>query len=515
MLKKTLALYFLLICHLIFSKDLNISVTNELGVPLENAYISYENTIKKTDQKGITAISSDSNIVNFLVEKMNYKSQQLTVNISNENEIDVVMKNSYDFYINIYKANTGSYAFEKQDLMDEKIKDGLINIYKDGILVKTLDYYGKELGIDLKDDTYNIIVYTIFSEPVTIKNLKFDSKENRYLNIKTQVKSVKISGTIINNNTLLGGAKLTFKKDDKTFVASTGIEGNYDIELPVGNYDLIVEKEGYESIRTAVSVSDVSEFTYNLKEIPSTIKGRVLDSKGVPVGNKAIYIKNNEKEILVNTNDKGYYEAKVYGGLAFVKVNISGFFPTGRVEKIDSLSTKTVDDIYLKERISSLNGTITDGVLPLAGISVKLYDANNSYFGMKKTDSKGYFSFQEIKSGIPYNIVIEDSGYGYYKSNTFVNEDNENRNLSVILNNNDVNFILELKNTTKAFDYSALNVYVNNIKFQPDKNGIINETIKSIKGIENIVVEIPKIGVKNTYKINELGSKPYLITIIF
>lgn len=515
MLKKTLALYFLLICQLIFSKEVSISVTNELGVPLENAYINFENTIKKTDKKGIAVIDTDSNIVSFFVEKTNYKSQQLTINLNNENEIDVVMKNSYDFYINLYKSNSVSYDFQNADLPDETIKDGLINIYKDGNLVKTLDYYGKELGIDLKDGTYNIIVYTIFSEPVTIKSLKFDSQKSKYLNIKTQVKSVKISGIIINNNTLLGGAKLTFKKDDKSFVASTGIEGKYEIELPVGNYDLLVEKEGYESIKTAVSVSSSNDFTYNLKEIPSTIKGRILDSKGTPVGNKSIYIKNNDKEILVNTNDKGYYEAKVYGGLAFVKVNISGFFPTGRVEKIDSLSTKTVEDIYLKERISSLNGTITDGVLPLAGINVKLYDANNSYFGMRKTDSKGYFSFQEIKSGIPYNVVIEDSGYGYYKSNTFVNEDNENRNLSVILNNNDVNFILELKNTTKAFDYSALNVYVNNIKFQPDKNGIINESIKSIKVIENIVIEIPKIGVKNTYKISELGSKPYLITITF
>ena len=63
---------------------------------------------------------------------------------------------------------------------------------------------------------------------------------------------------------------------------------------------------------------------------------------------------------------------------------------------------------------------------------------------------------------------------------------------------------------------SLINDYSNSdAKFQIDKNGIINEVIQSTKEIKNLVIEIPKLGIKKIFELSELGSEPYLITINF
>ena len=516
MIKKTFILFFIFMCFSLFSKDLSIYVTNSSGVSIENAYVTVDEQIKKTDSNGFVQFNLEKSIVNISIEKAPYKSQNLTVSLLEDNNINIILKDSYDYYLNLYEDSNFSYNFSDTSLDKETVKDSIINIYKNGELIKSLDYYGKDLGIDLKKGEYTVVFYTIFTAPYIIENLKFDPKNGSFLNIKVPIKTFDVSGIISSGNELLGGTDISFKDKNKSFSTTSTIEGLYNIKLPPGIYNVSVNKLGYEKFNGILELSNnVEKNSYNLVEIPSVIKGRVLDSKGSPIANENILIKNNGKDIVAKTDDKGFYEVSVFTGLAFVKIDISGFFPTGRVERIDSLSTREVSDIILKERVSSLSGTITDGVLPLAGISVKLYDETEKYMGMKKSDSKGFFSFEEVRSGVKYFLLIDDLNYGYYKSDFFINNDNENRNFTILLNNNDLNFILELKNSSKAFNFNTISVYINNIKFEPDKNGIINETLKSIKLIENITVEIPKLGIKNNYKVSELGSEPHLITITF
>ena len=516
MFKKSFMLLFILCSFVLYSKELSIYVNNSLGVAVQDAYVAIDDQIKKTDLNGYAQFNVEKNIVIISIEKAPYKSQQLTVNLLENSNINIVLKDSYDYYLNIYEDSNFSFGFDKDSLEIETVKDSIINIYKNGELIKSYDYFGKDLGVDLKKGDYTIVFYTIFTAPFVIENLKFDPKNGNFLNIKIPIKTFDVNGLISSNNELLGGAEIIFKDKEKKFSTYSKIDGTYNTKLPPGIYNLSINKLGYEKFKEVVEVSkNIEAKTHNLIEIPSLIKGRILDSKGNFISNESILIKNNGNDILVKTDDKGYYEVSVYTGLAFVKVDISGFFPTGRVERIDSLSTKEVNDIILKERVSSISGTVTDGILPLNGINVKLYDSKEKYFGMKKTDSKGYFYFEEVRSGIEYLLVVDDSNYGYFKSNSFINEDNANKNFTFILNNNNLNFILELKNDLKSFDYSTISVYINNIKFQPDKNGIINETIQSLKEIENLTVEIPKLGMKNIYKISELGSEPHLITIKF
>ena len=516
MLKKTFFFCFIILCINLFSRDFSVKITNEIGIPIDNAYVSLGELIKKSDKNGYAEFSIEENIVSLFIEKSPYKSQTVTVNTLKDNKIEIALKDAYDFYINIYEASDYKYEFNQSSLNKYTIKDSIINIYKNGEMISSYDYYGRDLGMDLKKGDYTVVVYSLFSSPYIIENVKFDTKKAQYLNIELPVKTYNISGIISSTQTLLGGAEISFRDKNRIFNTTSLIDGTYSIRLPSGVYTQIINKLGYETLEKTVNITnELDNLSYNLPEIPSTLKGRILDSKGNPVTNKDISIKNNERNIVVTTDNKGYYEAKVYSGLAFLKIDISGFFPTGKVERIDSLSTKELSDIRLTERIATLTGTITNGILPIAGVSVKLYDEKESYYGMSITDSKGFFNFPEIKSGIKYFLLVDNPNYTLYKSELFLPEDNKNQNFSIILNNNDLSFILELKTNVKSYDYSSLSVYINNIKFQADKNGIINETIKSLKDIESLNIEIPKLNIKKTYKLSELGSEPHLILINF
>lgn len=515
MFKKFFIFILLILCFPIFSKNLLIYINNLEGFPVENAYITVDKEIKKTDVNGFAEFVTEKKVVSVLVEKSPYKSRQIMANVSENTNLSIELKESYDFYFNLYEDSSLNYQFSGSSLEKTTIKESIISIYKNGVLVDTLDYSGKDFGVDLKKGDYTLVVYTFFSSPYVIENLKFDPKKSPYLNISIPLKTYDVSGTISNFTTLLGAVNISFKDNSRTFKTSSSIEGAYSVNIPAGIYGLTMEKIGYTPIKKTITINgNINNLSEQMTEIPSILKGRITDARGNGISNKNINIKNNGKNLVVKTDNKGYYEAKVYSGLAFIKIDIPGFFPTGRVEKIDTLSTKDVGELILKERLSSLSGTITTGILPISGVFVKLFDENNYYFGMTKSDAKGYFSFEEIKSGIKYYLLIDDSNYSFYKSNFFINEDNQNTNFTIILNNNDLNFVLELK-TDKNFDYSSLSVYINNIKFQPDKNGVINETIKSLKKIDNLNIEIPKLGIKSTYKTSDLGEKPYLLTIKF
>ena len=516
MLKKTFFFWFFIFSLAIFAKNISISIVNEGGLPIENAYVSVGDTIKRSNVNGIAEFEINTDIITIFVERSPYKSQSLTVNSKNNEFINVVLKDSYDFYINIYEASDYKYEFGQNKLNRTTVKDSIVNIYKNGEMIFSLDYLGRDLGLDLKNGDYTLIIYSIFSAPYIIENVKFDSKKSQYLNIELPLNTYTVSGLITSSQSLLGGTEIIFTDRNRVLRTFSSINGSYSIRLPAGIYTQRIEKLGYFPLEETVTIKeDKKNLSYNLNEIPSILKGRILDSKGNPIVNREISIKNRDNNLIVSTDENGYYEAEVYPNLAFLKIDISGFFPTGRVERIDPLSTRELGDIRLKERIASLSGTVTNGVLPLAGIWLKLYDDNETYYGMVSTDSRGFFSFPEIKSRINYFLVVDDPNYSYYKSEGFSPEDNKNKNFSIILNNNDVNFVLELKTETKNYDYQSLAVFINNIRFQSDKNGIINETIKSQKSLESITIEVPRLNFKNTYNLKDLGSEPYIITIKF
>jgi hypothetical protein len=127
-------------------------------------------------------------------------------------------------------------------------------------------------------------------------------------------------------------------------------------------------------------------------------------------------------------------------------------------------------------------------------VSIKLYDEKESYYGMSITDSKGFFNFPEIKSGIKYFLLVDNPNYTLYKSELFLPEDNKNQNFSIILNNNDLSFIQELKTNVKSYDYSSLSVYINNIKFQAERNGgytrIMKTSVRRGDSAELAIIEL-------------------------
>lgn len=506
---------FISIVTFTFSYELTMTINNKDGFTLSDVYVTVDNEVKKTDVNGYVSFDTKQAIVSISIEKYPYKTQNLVVNLQSENKLTISLQEDYDFYINLYEGTNFSYGLSNSDFPNPVIKEAIINIYKNNELLYTLDYFGKELGFDLKKGEYSVEVYTLFSEPLYIKNVKFDPKKSKILNIVFPINFNEVKGIIKSSNTLLGDVTVNFTNENKNYKTYTDIEGSYSISLPSSYYTVTYEKNSYEKVTNKLKIDGSIKLPdIELKEIPSFIKGRLTDIDGNPLGEKKITIKNNNSEFEIFTDTDGYYEAKVFQGLSVIKVDISGFFPTGRVEQINNLSTKKIADIKLKERLSSIYGTITNGIIPMANVAVKLYDIDETYIGLSKSDSKGFFTFEKVRSGVPYYLSIDDPNFIPYKSIVFSNSDNENKNFTIILDNHSVNFILELK-SKKTTNFSNLAVYINGIKFQPDINGIINETLTSIKEVYSLKVEIPKLGIEKKYILEELGQEPYLLTIDF
>lgn len=47
MLKKTFFFCFIILCINLFSRDFSVKITNEIGIPIDNAYVSLGELIKK------------------------------------------------------------------------------------------------------------------------------------------------------------------------------------------------------------------------------------------------------------------------------------------------------------------------------------------------------------------------------------------------------------------------------------------------------------------------------------
>lgn len=513
---KKIIFLFILISISLFPKNITFFISDKENHPISEAYVSFNDVIKKTNNLGLVSFDTIENKGNILIEKTGFNTYAEAININSSDNFKIILNQNYKYFMNLFEGTEFDYSFDKEPSTDfGLIKDAVINIYKNQIFYKSVNFSNKEILFDIEDGIYTFVIYIQGEKPFIIENVFFSSKNKSYFNIFIPLKLSKINGIVKSDEALIGKAKITLNGLNGTIEAFSDIEGNFSLTVPNGFYKITINKTGYKEVSQEINIEGKSNsLSYNLEEIPSIIKGRILNSKGQGIKNEGFYIKNKEKDIFVKTDNNGFYEASVYSGLAFLKINILGYFPTGRVEKVDSFSSKTIDNIILTEKIGSISGTITNAVIPIPNSTVKLYDFKGNYYASTKSDSKGFFSLDNIRSDIEYFIEIENSNYFKYKSPSFIISNGKNKNFTIILKNHNANFILEIK-TNKNISLKNIEVFINKNKFLLDSNGMINDSIQSDKKVDSLLIEIPSLGVNQVYKIEDLGKEPYLITINF
>ena len=423
----------------------------------------------------------------------------------------------HNFYVSLYRGESLSYLLNDKKSTEDNIKGAIINVYSKGTLLYSLDYQGGFQGIQIPDGHYDFEIFTLFSAPYTIRDINLKKEEKQYVNIFIPLNLISVDGKVFHEKSLVGGVKLTFQNMEKErFEVYTDINGSFHLSLLPNVYDLEIEKSGYTSKeKYQFEFFDTEKKYYpeiELKEIPSTIEGYIYDSKGVALANTKLDIKNNDKSITVYSDLKGFYKAEVERGLVFIRAVKDGYYPSGKIERVEAFSSKEISDIIIQEKLGAIEGKITDGVSPLSGLKIELYDDKNNYVAETLSNSNGFFSFDRIKALKNYYLTIDNPAYVFFKSKELYVDNNETKQSSIILEDNNVNFVVELVSNT-INDLENIEIIINENKFSSDLNGIVNDKVLSREKVEEITVSVPEFKIIKKFNTKELGQEPYLIKI--
>ena len=156
--------------------------------------------------------------------------------------------------------------------------------------------------------------------------------------------------------------------------ATTGDDGTYSIELPVGEHDALVDEIGYERFDESIEVTAGNTTTLDIdlsERETGTVSGVVTGPDG-PSGDLAVEFRDNESGQVVETattGTDGSYEVTLETGSYSVRISEVGFEVFADEVTVDS-GGETLDIELGATDTGSVEGQLTDGTEPLAGVTV-------------------------------------------------------------------------------------------------------------------------------------------------
>lgn len=245
-------------------------------------------------------------------------------------------------------------------------KYGLINSVGKEVLppvYRTISTFNNGLAPALKQEKWGYIDSSGFFviEPVFDKIIAFDNgisavqQDGKFRFIKINAISSSVVGQVIGENTQpISDAQISIYKlgDSKIYAsAGTNSNGQYQIMLPEANYKFVIEKEGY--LNSSIYINLDGEENYNIERViliseqsaeseKAQVKIKTGESlTGTGLSNVKVkfrsgynnkdggYIKDaGGSDIVVNTDDSGYFTIMLPVGLYTAETNIEGYSAT-------------------------------------------------------------------------------------------------------------------------------------------------------------------------------------------
>jgi preprotein translocase subunit SecD len=161
---------------------------------------------------------------------------------------------------------------------------------------------------------------------------------------------------------------------DPEAIATTDGAGEYGIELPTGEFDVLVDAVGYERFEANLEVTAGNTTTLDIDlsgRETGTVSG-VVTGPDRPVSNATVQFRSNESgdlERTATTGADGSYEVTLATGDYEVRVNEVGFeLFTDEVSVGDG--GESLDIALAEADTGTVEGVVTNGESPLAGIEV-------------------------------------------------------------------------------------------------------------------------------------------------
>ena len=237
---------------------------------------------------------------------------------------------------------------------------------------------GGEYGVDLPEGEYEVRVDAVGYEPFT-GNVSVVGNDTATLEITLNASETgTVEGTVTENGTAIPELDVEFRSNQTGVVTTTTDEnGNFGVDLPPGEYGLVVEETGYESFETTVSVAaggTVTESVALNAAATGTATGTVTSNNETVAGVGVAFVDGNQTVTTVTTDENGVYEATVEAGSYDLRVDEVGYEPfTGNVSVVGN-DTATLDITLNASETGTVEGTVTGDGRPQSNTTVEFLD---------------------------------------------------------------------------------------------------------------------------------------------
>lgn len=397
------------------------------------------------------------------------------------------------------------------------IKNCKLVFLRAGLPVKEINFKKNFEFTDLNYGVYDLKMTAPGYKPLQLDGLVISENSKKVILLNMEPLKVFVNGSTHFKESLIGGVDVIFTGEDgSSYSFKSDLSGNFIGTIRPGKYRVNVEKPGYVLKATDDSAYDFSKhdeiysLQLELDEIPSVVRGVVLDRNGSPISEAKVLIRVEDTETGFQTDKNGSFSGEVGYGVAFVKIEKSGYRPFGTIKRIQRFSTVNNLVFSLNPYLSSISGFLTNGVNPLKNVKLLLYESDDKFIASSVSGKNGYYEFPDLNILKEYHIKIDDSNYLEYSSEQLLLGKENVENFNLILTSSNLKFILELTKPGGDMVSNEL-VVVNGQKFITDINGIIIDEIKNFSKKENIRVEIPKYNLRKIFKFSPEDKRPFKI----
>ena len=197
----------------------------------------------------------------------------------------------------------------------------------------------------------------------------------------------------------------------------TGSTGSYSFKVESGTYYIRANAQGYFESSKVVNVVSGNDYTVELEDIRSrygSIKGRVVDASGSPIGSASVNISSDDGNFytLTTSNDGTFCKTDVVIGTYSISVSkvdylVATLPVTYTIES--SLVTEIKDNVVLVSKYAQIRGKASFiGKNDASNISVTIEDSEGRILGTIVTGATGEYSFK-VESGT-YRLRANSQG---------------------------------------------------------------------------------------------------------
>ncbi len=482
MIKKILIItLFLIFSYLSFGNQINFILNTKRG------YIEYTNN--ETGEKfglnfsqGRSTLDIPKGSYKFQFFSPNYHSKEVLVRVDNNIKsfnIDLEKKSS-TFFISVIENRQQNIDISKEPINSSNtLTDSKIIFYKGELPVKSLNISSLLEPLNIDFGYYNISV--IYEGSTIFKTEKFliNESDGRFINFLVSPRQVKVTGNLRIENMYLGGAKINFV-DNKNNIYSltTDFSGRFEGFIPARKYKVHVDTFGYKLNKNQDLLYDFDSglssynLDLNLKELPSRISGRVVDSSNIPVTNAKVKLRLGKEHYETTTDNYGRFSKEVQSGIIFIKVSKKGYYHNGIVQKVDKYSSISNLEVILAQKVYSIDGVLTNGIQPLPNQRLDLYNKNGKKILSTLSGKNGYYEFLDVPATDKYYIRLASKEYDLFTSETIqLNKNLKNYNISLKPKKRKVILQVVDRNSNKLKDQ---NIVIESKEYKTDSNGIIS-----------------------------------------